>query len=51
MDGGNPEKVEAVERERQNGNEERGKTIEEHFAQWVDMEYGEQVHENIKRNM
>ena len=41
MDGGNPKKVEAAKRRRQNGNEDRGKTIEVHFALWVDVEYRE----------
>ena len=47
MDGDKHEKVEAAERRRQNGNDERGKTTEVHRAQWVDMQYREKVHEKI----
>ena len=36
-----PKKVEAAEREGQNGNEERSKTVEVCPAQWVGMEHRE----------
>ena len=50
MDGDSPEKVETAEKGRQNGNE-GGKTVEVHLAQWVDVEYIEEVHEKIQRKV
>ena len=43
-----PKRWKAAEWGRQDGNEERGKTIEVHHAQWVDVEYREKVHEKIQ---
>ena len=51
MDGDNSNKVEAATRGGQNGNEERGKTMEVYLAQWVGMEYRESVYEKIQRKV
>ena len=48
MDGDNLEKAEAAESGRQSGNEERSKATEVYFAQWVDVENREKVHEKIQ---
>ena len=41
MGGGESTKVEVAKRRRQDGNEERGKTIEVYLAQWIGLEHRE----------
>ena len=51
MGGGNSTKVEAAKRRRQVQNEERGKAVEVHLAEWISVEYSEEVHEKIQRKV
>ena len=51
MDGGDSIKVEAAKKRRQGQNENRGKAVEVHFAKWISVECGEQVHEKKLRKV
>ena len=51
MGGGDSTKAETAKRRAQDQNEERGKAAEVHLAQWISVEYREEVHEKIQRKV